>query len=281
MQIALFFCISNQIYTLLYIIKELLLIGAVAKPQHTEKRREKEERLGRGVGFDGKPTPKAVGDESPEGNKKTITPIDDADMTFLKEGTIDLTCCILGFEHHGIMLVVVEQGGFHKAWTDVCEANWQMTYVCLLFQCLDIAVLKCFCRTIGRSCTKSFGTSDTGNTRYMSTFRTIGKIMKNGVDAMGETKGIRSKCSVLNGRIKSPILLADARGMEIEVDAIHFFDEREDSLRRIRRGDIDGRNMHLLWIGRAQGLKGLGATRRQAQCMTIAKHELCQFITHT
>lgn len=83
-------------------------MGAVAKPQHTEKRREKKERLGRGVGFDGKAAPKAVGDESPEGNKETITPIDDADMTLLKEGTIDLTSCILGFEHHRIMLGVVE-----------------------------------------------------------------------------------------------------------------------------------------------------------------------------
>lgn len=208
-------------------------------------------------------------------------PIDDANMTLMKEGTIDLTCCILGFEHQRIMLRVVEQGCFHKAWTNVCEANWQMAYVCLLFQCLDIAVLKSFCRTIGRSSTKSFGSSNTGNARYMPTFGTIGEIMKNSVDAMGETKGIRSKRSVLNGKIKSPILLADARGMEIEVDAIHFFNEREDSLRRIRRGDIDGRNVHLLWIGRAQGLKGLGATRRQAQCMTIAKHELCQFIAHT
>ena len=256
-------------------------MGAVAKPQHTEKRREKEERLGREGGFDGKAAPKAVGDESPEGNKEAITPIDDANMTLMKEGTIDLTCCILGFEHQRIMLGVVEQGCLHKAWTDVSETNRQMAYVCLLFQCLDIAVLKSFCRTIGRSSTKSFGTSNTGNARYMPTFGTISKIMKNNVDAMGETKGIRSKRSVLNGKIKSPILLSDARGMEIEVDAIHFFDEREDSLRRIRRGDIDGRNMHLLWISRAQGLKGLGATRRQAQCMTIAKHELCQFIAHT
>ena len=38
---------------------------AMAKPQHTEKRREKEERLRRGVGFDGKAAPKAIGDESP------------------------------------------------------------------------------------------------------------------------------------------------------------------------------------------------------------------------
>jgi hypothetical protein len=43
MQIALFSVF--QIYTLLYIIKELLLMGAVAKPQHTEKR----EREGRKI----------------------------------------------------------------------------------------------------------------------------------------------------------------------------------------------------------------------------------------
>ncbi len=73
-----------------------------------KKGREKEERLRREGGFDGKAAPKAVGDESPEGNKETISPIDDADMTLMKEGTIDLTSCILGFEHHRIMLGVVE-----------------------------------------------------------------------------------------------------------------------------------------------------------------------------
>ena len=59
----------------------------------------------------------------PEEGKHAIAGIDDADMTTFADAADNIARNTLGAEHHRIAERAAEQGGIHKAWTDIGKVN--------------------------------------------------------------------------------------------------------------------------------------------------------------
>ena len=99
--------------------------------------------------------PDASGDAPPKGGDDAPPPVDDTHMALLVDGIHDFMRDILLMEQHGVVFPIVEQGGIDKSWSDVGETDFQLACVGLLFQCLQVCILKGFCGGVGGGGTKS------------------------------------------------------------------------------------------------------------------------------
>ena len=114
-----------------------------------------------------------------------------------------------------------------------------------LLQCIDVRVLKTFGGRIGRSSSQPFGSGNGADDCQVSSFL-LGKVMESGCHHAHKSGAVGFQCTEFDFRCQLVVLVTDARAVQVEVHASHFFNQFLQAVGRILLTDVDGPDVDTL-----------------------------------
>ena len=152
---------------------------------------------------------------------------------------------------HGIVFAVVQEPGGYESWTDICKPDGKFLDVSQLLQRIDVSVLETFGGRVGRSSPQSFGSRNGTDDGKVSSFL-LGKVAESGCHHAHKSGAVGLQRAEFDFRCQLVVLVADARAVQVEVHASHFFNQFQQTVSRILLTDVNGPDVDTL---RSQSLQ--------------------------
>lgn len=225
------------------------------------------------------PHPQPSGHEAPEEDEEAVAPVDGDDGVVGTDALGNGEGNAVRVELERVVMSVGDEGGTHKARTDVVEVDvMDASDVAELGEAFHVVVDVAFGGGIGRGSTQSSCASDAADDGEVGfTVGMLHEVVEGGIDHLCEACHVSGNGCHLLLYVERWVLVTNSSTVKIEVHAARLSDEGEQTFRSIFLCDVDTLGGDHIEVFALNLLQSLLPTTSNAHLPTLSGEHLDHF----